>query len=306
MSIQQEQLIQGSEAWLALRKTKVTGSDAAVILGVNPWKTPLQLWEEKRGLREPDFQNAAMKRGKELEPVALAHYEKDHEPMQQNVVFHKDIDFMMASLDGINFSGDTILEIKCGKAAVEQAKQGIIPEYYIAQMQHCMSASDAQKCHYYAFDADEVKGYLFEVERDDDYIEKLVLEEAKFFEALESRTPPKMTEKDVIRNYHLENEVFATSEIKCFELYKEVKEIETKLKEAKKRFEDEKKTLIKSMGDYSVEGNIVKMTRYIQHGRVNWEEIPELESVDTNKYRADDTIRYKFTIMKKGKGHEQK
>lgn len=35
--------------WLALRKRYITGTDAGIIMGVNPWKTPLMLYHEKLG-----------------------------------------------------------------------------------------------------------------------------------------------------------------------------------------------------------------------------------------------------------------
>ena len=38
---------QGSPEWLAMRRTKIGASDAPIIMGVSPWTTPLQLWEQK-------------------------------------------------------------------------------------------------------------------------------------------------------------------------------------------------------------------------------------------------------------------
>ncbi len=35
------------EEWLGLRKTGIGGSDAAVILGISPFKSTLELWNEK-------------------------------------------------------------------------------------------------------------------------------------------------------------------------------------------------------------------------------------------------------------------
>ena len=42
--------------WLAARRGRICGSDAAAILGLNPYKTNVQLWEEKTGRRTaPDI-----------------------------------------------------------------------------------------------------------------------------------------------------------------------------------------------------------------------------------------------------------
>ena len=55
-------LIQGSPEWLELRKNKITGTDSSVLLGSNPFKTRLELWQQKMGLKEQDACNAAMLR----------------------------------------------------------------------------------------------------------------------------------------------------------------------------------------------------------------------------------------------------
>ena len=42
--------------WLAARQGRIGGSDAAAILGLNPYKTDMQMWEEKTGRRTaPDI-----------------------------------------------------------------------------------------------------------------------------------------------------------------------------------------------------------------------------------------------------------
>ena len=38
---------QGTPEWLALRKTKITATDACVIMGSSRWKTKTQLYREK-------------------------------------------------------------------------------------------------------------------------------------------------------------------------------------------------------------------------------------------------------------------
>ena len=38
--------------WLEGRRTGIGGSDVAAVLGLNPWKTPLDVWNDKLGLSE--------------------------------------------------------------------------------------------------------------------------------------------------------------------------------------------------------------------------------------------------------------
>ena len=42
------------EDWTAARRESIGGSDAAAVLGLNPWKGPFALWAEKTGAVEPE------------------------------------------------------------------------------------------------------------------------------------------------------------------------------------------------------------------------------------------------------------
>ena len=54
MALEIIKLKHNSPEWLAFRKTGLGGSDAAAILGLSPFKTNVEVWEEKVGLREPE------------------------------------------------------------------------------------------------------------------------------------------------------------------------------------------------------------------------------------------------------------
>ena len=58
------------------RRLHLGGSDAAAVMGLSPWTTPIQLWLEKTGRapeRKPDpMRERILKRGKKLEPIVLA------------------------------------------------------------------------------------------------------------------------------------------------------------------------------------------------------------------------------------------
>ena len=42
------------DKWLKMRNKGIGGSEAAVIVGMNRWKSPFQLWLEKTGEVEPE------------------------------------------------------------------------------------------------------------------------------------------------------------------------------------------------------------------------------------------------------------
>ena len=61
--------VQGSQAWLDMRKTKVTASEVPIIMGISPYNTPYDLWMQKKGYRIQK-ETGAMRFGRENESVA--------------------------------------------------------------------------------------------------------------------------------------------------------------------------------------------------------------------------------------------
>lgn len=66
-------LPESESAWHAARAKDVTASIAGALLNCHSYTTAYQLWAEKSGLIEPDREeNEAMRRGRLLEPAAIA------------------------------------------------------------------------------------------------------------------------------------------------------------------------------------------------------------------------------------------
>lgn len=66
--------------WREARKGTIGGSDAAVAIGMNPWKTNVQLWEEMTGRVEAQdiSDNPAVQYGTEAEPLIRELFGLDH------------------------------------------------------------------------------------------------------------------------------------------------------------------------------------------------------------------------------------
>ena len=71
------QLAIGSPEWLAFRKTGIGASEVGAVLGVCPWKSPVDVWLEKMGRVHPFDGNKSTKRGQELEDIVCRHYAED-------------------------------------------------------------------------------------------------------------------------------------------------------------------------------------------------------------------------------------
>lgn len=144
---------QGSTEWLALRSNKITGTDSAIICGISPYKTKMQLWEQKLQIAPPDECTPIMKRGSELEyPARLLLQESLGMEFTSIVAISLDYPYLMASLDGISDCKRFMCEIKSpGLKNHELAIQGIISEIYIYQIQHCLIVTKCEKCYFCSY-----------------------------------------------------------------------------------------------------------------------------------------------------------
>lgn len=184
------ELIQGSDEWLEMRKTHIGASDAPIIMGVSPWTTPRQLFERKLGIVPEQKTNPAMLRGQESEPYNRKAFEDLYGiSFTPCVLFDKEYPWMMASFDGMSTCGNAV-EIKlANKADHAKVEKGEIPKKYYPQLQHQMRVGVFDSVYYWsclAIDFDNRKfNYLSVVcRRDQEYINKLVEEEIKFYECL--------------------------------------------------------------------------------------------------------------------------
>ena len=137
-------------AWFDARRTGIGGSDVAAILGLSKWKTPLQVYQEKRGeLLSDQPDNDAMRWGRYLEPVVRQAYADatGHEVrVLDQMVRHPRYDFMLANLDGyvLPHNGPRrVFEAKTARAADGWGKPGSdqVPQQYLLQVQHYLAVT---------------------------------------------------------------------------------------------------------------------------------------------------------------------
>lgn len=179
---------QGSPEWLSMRRNYIGASDANILMGVSKYgKTPRDLWEEKLCLFERvELNIAAMEYGKINEPIARKLYEEISGILVvPDVVFHKELNFMMASLDGISMDRDIAVEIKCtNRLNHEMSSRGIVPEEFFPQLQHQMACLGHDVIHYFSYN--KSNGIIIEVKRDEDYLERLYKTEKHFWNCVEN------------------------------------------------------------------------------------------------------------------------
>jgi putative phage-type endonuclease len=106
---------QRSAKWHALRKDGITATDASVIAGHSPYKTPYRLWAEKTGQVEPAPVGPAAHRGILLEQAVADYYEAEtgRKLKRSNGIVRLKTDaWAMASLDRTIVGEDGLVEIK--------------------------------------------------------------------------------------------------------------------------------------------------------------------------------------------------
>lgn len=278
---------QNTQEWLDFRKNKIGASDASAIMGISPWKTRYQLWEEKVYGKEQE-QTGAMRRGSMMEESARIEFEKlTGVSVMPKVVVSKDRPWQMASLDGISFDGSVFVEIKCpNKETHEMALAGVIPEHYHTQMQHQMSVIDADEGLYFSFDGK--KGKVVTVKRDNSYIDEMIEEEQKFYECMTSMTAPPLTDRDYKMR---EDDAWNQVAQEWLELSKYMKQLEESEEELREK-------LIALTGDQSSKGSGIRVTKSIYKGMVDYKSIPQLIGVNLDAYRKEPTHRWTISACK--------
>lgn len=183
------------EEWTALRSTTIGGSDAAAILGLNPYKSPYALWAEKTGKVIPEdiSQKEAVRLGTDLEEyVAKRFTEATGKKVRREnyTVFRDDMPYAHANYDRLVIGERAGLEIKTTNALhLSKFKNGEFPATYYAQCCHYLLVSGLDRW-YLAVLVLGIDFKVFVIERDEAELEALKEVEESFWENIQSETPP--------------------------------------------------------------------------------------------------------------------
>ena len=150
------------EEWIQERRKGLGASDAGTIIGVNKWKSNVELWAEKTGQREPEdiSDKPYVQYGHDAEPHIRALFALDHPELQVSyespykIIRSDDKPYIFCTPDGeiteCKYDGEYAtmrkggLEIKTTE--IQNSRQwnewtGRIPDQYYAQVCHQMLAA---------------------------------------------------------------------------------------------------------------------------------------------------------------------
>ena len=183
---------------VAARSQGLGGSDASTCAGMNPYKSPLELFYEKRGMIAPSTdETEAMEWGTRLEGiVAEAYSEKTGRQIRkQPRKCHPELPWMLGNIDR-QIIGDPrgagILEVKTSNTFARKDWADGPPDSAMLQLQHYLAI--------YGYQWGSIAALIggqhflcFDIERDDELIDSLIQIEVRFWKRVQDNEPPDHT-----------------------------------------------------------------------------------------------------------------
>lgn len=172
------------EKWLELRRTGLGGSDAAVVVGLSPYRSTIELWADKTGRLPESEDNEAMRTGRDLEDYVARRFceATSKRVRRRNAIFqHDEYDFITANVDREIIGENAGLECKTTSAfAKSDFENGEIPPYYYCQCCHYMNVMGYDKM-YLAVLVMGRAFYWYAIKRDENECAALLNAEIKFW-----------------------------------------------------------------------------------------------------------------------------
>ena len=172
------------EDWLKYRKMGITGTDAGAVCGLNPYKSAFQVYQDKRTAEVEEFDNEAMRQGRDLEKYVSDRFTEETglKVRRANAIFQNEkYPFMLADFDRLLVGQNAGLECKTvSPYSSELWKEGNIPIHYQMQVQHYLAVS-GYECWYIAAIILGKEFLIRKIERDDELIQSLITIEQNFW-----------------------------------------------------------------------------------------------------------------------------
>ncbi len=181
------------EEWLKSRDRGLGGSDAGAVLGMNPYKSRMQLFLEKTGqMEQPDLSdNEAVYFGNILEDTVAREFSKRTglKVKKNNYLLqHPSFKFMLANIDREGVEKDEtgkkhnfILECKTANAYALSAWEKGVPLHYEAQVLHYLAVTGYRRA-YIACLVGGQKFFVHRIDYDWDVIKEVIRAEQDFWE----------------------------------------------------------------------------------------------------------------------------
>lgn len=295
------------------RRFYIGGSDAAAIIGVSPWSTPVELWLQKTGREQPrpvdPVREKIFKRGKMLEPVILEMVidklkERGHdvELLETNERYydpeHKfmscEIDFELL-LDGEHINGDCKSVVGFARRKWGDEDTEDVPIEYAAQFMHGLMITGRRRCLVAALiGLDDVAIYW--VTRDDETIAAMRAKEIAFWNdhVLGDTPPDTFTYDDVKLLFPSDNGLTIAATDEVFEAVEELKRVKHQISSAQAReamLQHKIADFINPFAILQFHGKDIATWKGQNDTRMEMDKFKEEQSALFNQYARTRTVR---------------
>lgn len=192
-----DEIVQGTPEWHQIRLGKISASRINDMLAKTKsgWSATRENYkydlavERLTGQKTESFSSPAMQWGTENEPLARGAYTVAKNVFVTEIAWanHFSVKNSGCSPDGLVDDGKGLIEIKCPmtKTHIKWMIDGVPPKEHINQMMWQMAVTGRHYCDFVSFDPrlpDDLQLFVVRLNRDDEYIEMLTDEVAKFEE----------------------------------------------------------------------------------------------------------------------------
>ena len=172
------------EEWLKHRQAGIGGSDASCIAGLNPWKSAIQLYMDKKEEDPQEVKSLRMELGNRLEGLVAELFTEATGLKVRNVngILKNDkYPFALANIDRAIVGEKAFLECKTTNSyALKEWEEGV-PAHYEIQCLHYMAITGATHCYIAALIGNS--DFIWhKIERDEETIDYLMQIEKDFWE----------------------------------------------------------------------------------------------------------------------------
>lgn len=275
----------------------MSASDAAIILGSSPYKTPWRLWAEKTGYAVPEdlSKNPEVIRGITFEGEAITAYENLHDEMLLPVCVESTSNpLLRASLDGLD-SQNRPVEIKCPSEKIWDEVMylgtgSVAFQLYFIQVQWQLMVTEASEgfLAFYNVWTKELK--VFAIKANPKLHEEMTAKAMSFWNLVKTRKAP---EKDPHRDIFIPEDAQAEMWISLAEEFRtydaEIDLLQQRLQELKEKQQPLTDQMVGIMGEhYLADYCGVTITRFTAN-RIDYKRIVEeqlsLTDEDLDLYR---------------------
>ncbi len=248
------------------RTKYIGGSDIAGILGISPWRTPLDVYLDKIQPRVEPVDPKKQKiftRGQRMEPyvIDLLAEETGLEIMRRGERYRDpEHNFIAAEIDAEAKSGEnieikTVSPFKAKDWGEEQTDA--IPVYYTAQAMHGLMVTGKDICIFgVLIGGDDFR--VYRVERDNETIAAIREKELEFWARIQTLEPPEATTTgDILRLFEQDSGNSIEIDPKTLDAFNRLKELKAQSKELEgyiKEYEEKIKLFMQDAATLTIGG----------------------------------------------------